>query len=159
MIESAKTKGLTTEKMMWQGVDDLNDMLCIMKKEHPDKYWSFIRKQHGVLFGNHYDEEFAFYDVSQLKYTNKKGEKKEGGYWSVEQVEEATKGRPFPMGVNKWDKYVAANVAYSDMCKKFDDSQIIEIMYLMYFADEDWGGKNGSATKIWDYMCLNNSMK
>ena len=85
---------------------------------------------------------------------NKKGEKKEGAYWSVEQVEEATRGFTFPSGVNKWDKWVAFNAAYADFCKKFDDAQILEIGYLFYFADEDWKGKN----KIWEYTCLNYSL-
>lgn len=153
MIEDAKAKGLTSEKTMWQGIDDIEAMLCVMKKEHPDKYWAFIRKQHEIIYCGHYTEDFAMWDVSQLKYTNKKGEKKQGGYWTAEQIEDATKGMSFPMGTTKWDKYVAANVAHSDLCKKFDDEQIIGMMYLFFFADEDWGnGKN--VTKIWDYMCL-----
>ena len=154
MIEEAKAKGLTSERIMYQSVDDIDDMLCVMKKEHPDMYWSFIRKQHSVLYGNHYTEEFALWDVSQLRYTNKKGEKKEGGYWTMEQVEQATKGMSFPTGVTKWDKYVAANASYADFCKRFDDAQILDIMYLFFFADEDWKGKG----KIWEYMNLNYSL-
>ena len=37
MIEDAKKKGLASEKAMWESVDDLDDMLCDMKREHPDK--------------------------------------------------------------------------------------------------------------------------
>ena len=59
MIEDAKAKGLTSDKAMWESIDELDDMLCVMKKEHPDKYWKFIRKQHGIMYNNHYDEEFA----------------------------------------------------------------------------------------------------
>lgn len=153
MIEDAKAKGLTSEKMMWQSVDDIDDMLCVMKAEHPDKYWAFVRSQHGMLYGGHYTEDFAMWDVGQLKYTNKKGEKKEGAYWTMEQIEEATKGMSFPSGVNKWDKFVVFNSAWADWCKKFDDAQILDIAYLFYFCDEDYkDGKSG--TKIWDYMCM-----
>ena len=151
MIEDAKAKGLTSEKIMWESVAELDDMLCIMKREHPDMYWKFIRKQHGMLYANHYTEEFAMWDVSQLRYTNRKGEKKEGAYWTVEQIEEATRTMSFPNGVNRWDKYVAANAAYADFCRKFDDAQVLEIMYLFYFADEDW---KHPATKVWEYMQL-----
>lgn len=150
MIEDAKAKGLTSDKAMWESIDELDEMLCVIKKEHPDKYWKFIRKQHGIMYNNHYTEDFAMWDVEQLRYTNKKGEKKEGAYWSVEQVEEATKGFIFPSGVNKWDKWVAFNAAYADFCKKFDDDQILEIGYLFYFADTDFS-KEG---KIWLYMCM-----
>ena len=157
MIEEAKSKGFASEKIMWDSVDDLDDLLCHLKKEHPKEYWHFMRKQHGLMYNNHYTEDFARWDVGQLRYTNKKGEKKEGEYWSVEQVEEATRGMQFPSGVNKWDKYVAANAAYSDFCKKFEDGQILEIMYLFYFSDEDWReGKN--AAKVWEYMMLNHSV-
>lgn len=151
MIEEAQAKGLGSEKIMWQSVGDIDELLCVMKKEHPDMYWKFMRKQHGVLYNNHYTEEFAVWDVSQLRYTNKRGEKKEGGYWTVEQIEDATRSMIFPSGTTKWDKYVAFNASYSDWCKKFEDAQVLEIGYLFYFADEDW--KNPS-TKVWDYMCL-----
>ena len=153
MIEDAKAKGVTSEKMMWQSIDDVDMLLCILKKEHPKEYWTFLRRQHGNLYGGHYTEEFARWDVSQMKYTNRKNEKKEGEYWSVEQVEEATKGMPFPSGVTKWDKYVAFNAMYSDTCKKFEDAHILDIAHLFYFADEDWPNP---ATKVWDYFCCKN---
>lgn len=156
MIEEAKAKGLTSERIMLDSVDDLDDMLCEMKREHPEKYWKFMRKQHGLLYNNHYDEKFARWDVEQLRYTNQKGEKKSGEYWSVSQVEEATKTMSFPNGVTIWDKYVAANAAYSDWCRKFDDKQVLEAMYLFYFADEDW---DNASTKIWDYFCCKHAKK
>lgn len=151
MLMEAKAKGITSEKSMWDGIDSVEEMLCVVKEEHPNLYWSFIRKQHGVLYNGHYSEEFAQHDISKLRYTNKAGEKKEGGYWTAQAVDDATKKFQFHPGVNLWDKWVAFNVVYSDLCKKFDDAQILEIGYLIYFADEDWPGN--SATKIWDYMC------
>lgn len=154
MIEEAKSKGLTTDKMMWESVEDVDELLCMMKKEHPDKFWKFMRKQHGILYNGHYTEDFAEWDVAQLRYTNKKGEKKEGAYWTIEQVEEATKGMIFPSGVNKYDKFVAFNAAYADFCKKFEDAHILDIAYLFYFADEDW---HNPSTKTWEYMMLAHS--
>ena len=153
MMEEAKAKGLTSEKMMWESVDEVQDMLCVLKMEHPHKYWKFIRKTHGTLYNGHYTEEFARHDVDHIHYTNKKGEKKEGEYWSVEQIEEATKGMSFPSGVKKWDKYVAFNAFKADTGKELEDAEVLKAGYLFYFADEDWDEKDGSATKIWDYMC------
>ena len=46
MIQEAKSKGLTTEAMMWDSVEDVEMMLCKMKEEHPKEYWTFLRKQH-----------------------------------------------------------------------------------------------------------------
>ena len=75
MIEEAKKKGLTSEKVMWESVDDLDEMLCAIKKEHPDMFWNFIRKQHGIMYNNHYDEKFAMWDVEHMKPL--------GMYWTV----------------------------------------------------------------------------
>lgn len=151
MLIDAKAKGLTSETMMWESVEDIEDILCEIKDKNPAKYWSFMRATHGKLYKGHYSEDFAMHDVRCLKYTDKNGAKKEGGYWTIEQVEEATKKYQFPTGVNKYDRYVAANVSYADLCKKFDDAQILDAMYLMYFADEDY---NDTSIKIWDYMCM-----
>ena len=137
------------EDKMWQSVAILSEAIEPMKDTDKEAYWCILRKMYGVMGDGHYNEEFAMYDVSQIMYTNRRGEKRMGAYWTVEQVEEATKAYPFPTGVNKWDKYVAANLAYSDLCKKFEDAQILDAMYLLYFADEDWHG----STKVWDYMC------
>lgn len=148
MVEMAQAQGLANEKTMWNSIDSLSDLLCLMRKEHPAEYWRFMREQHGIMYGNHYDKEFAEWDVSQISYTNRTGDKKSGAYWTVEQIEQATAGMKFPAGTTKWDKYVAFNNAYADFSKKFEDADVLQIGYLMFFADEDWG----TSTKVWEYM-------
>lgn len=63
MLMDAKEAGISTEKVMWQSVDSLNTMLCKLKEEHPDMYMKFVREQQGIIYGNHYDKQFAEYDV------------------------------------------------------------------------------------------------
>lgn len=146
MIEEAKAKGITTEKMMWESVDDMEDMLCMLKKEHPEKYWGFIRKQHGILYGNHYSEDFAMWDVEQMKPL--------GMYWTKAQIEEATRGMVFPTGTTMCDKFVAFNAFANDLKPEVPDDHIIKAAYKFWFCDKDWKGKN----KIWEYMALNYSL-
>lgn len=146
MIEDAKAKGLTSDKAMWESIDELDEMLCVIKKEHPDKYWKFIRKQHGIMYNNHYDEEFARWDIEQMKPL--------GMYWSKSQVEEATKGMVFPNGTTPCDKWVAFNAFANDLKPELTDEQILKAAYKFWFKDEDWKGKN----KIWEYTCLNYSL-
>ena len=146
MVKEAKAAGLTTEKTMWESIDSFSDLLDELKDAHPDMYWRFMREQHGLMHHNHYDESFALYDVAQLRYTNKAGEKMSGAHWTVEQIESATAGMRFPPGTTKWDKYVAFNAMYSDLSKGFEDGDILKAGHLFYFADEDWGDD----TKIWD---------
>lgn len=152
MIECAQKSGTYNEKTMHRSIAELSALLSEL--EHSDKqlYWRIMRRQHSVLYNNHYSEAFALYDVSQMQHTCKDAQRHNGEHWSVEQIEEATKGITFPQGVNRWDKYVAFNAAASDFCRHFDDKQIIQIAYDFYFADEDYP----AADKIWRYMCLIN---
>lgn len=145
------------EGKMWASVAVMSDALEPMKETDKEGYWCIMRKMYGVMSDGHYNEEFAIYDVSAIEYTGKNGDKKKGGYWSAEQVEEATRNFRFPSGVNKWDKYVAFNLMYSDLCKKMDDGQILEAAFAFYFNDEDWPG--GSSTKVWDYICCKHNKK
>ena len=145
------------EAKMWASVAVLSEALEPMKETDKENYWCILRKMYGVMSDGHYNEEFAQYDVSMIEYTGRNGEKKRGGYWTAEQVEEATRNFRFPSGVNKWDKYVAFNLMFSDLCKKMDDAQVLEAAYLFYFADEDWPG--GSSTKVWEYICCKHSKR
>lgn len=148
MVDQAKKTGVTNEKMMWESIDSFSELLEELKEFHPQMYWDFMRKQHGIMYHGHYDEEFAKYDVSKMHYTTKSGEKREGAYWTPEQIESATTGMKFPNGTTKWDKFVAFSAAYSDFCKYFEDADILKIGYAFYFADEDWG----SDSKVWEYI-------
>lgn len=51
LIKNAKANGVTSEKAMWQSVDSLNDVLCVIKEEHPEMYMAFMREQHAALYG------------------------------------------------------------------------------------------------------------
>lgn len=148
MVEHAKKAGVTNEKTMWESIDSFSDLLEELEESHPMLYWAFMRKQQGIMYHGHYDEVYAQYDVEQIHYTNKAGEKKYGAHWTVDQVEVATAGMRFPPGTTRWDKWVAMNVIYSDTCKEFDDATILKMGHAFFFADEDWP----TDTKIWDYM-------
>lgn len=146
MVENAKKAGTANEKTMWQSIESFSELLEELRESHPEKYWNFMREQHGIMYGGHYDEMFALYDVAMLEYTDKTGARKQGGHWTLEQIETATSGMRFPSGVTQWDKYVAFNAAYADLCKVLEDGEILKAGFALYFADEDWG----SDTKIWD---------
>ena len=149
MVDQAKKAGVTNEKTMWESIDSFSELLEELEESHPELYWEFMRNQHGIMYHGHYDEAFAMWDVNNIHYTNKAGEKKNGAHWTIDQVESATAGMRFPQGVNKYDKYVAMNLAYSDYCKHFDDADILKIGYAFFFADEDWEGDD----KVWRYVC------
>jgi hypothetical protein len=152
MIKDAQTNGKWNERTMWSSVENISEMLESYKELDKQGYWNFIRKQYGTLHGRHYGEDFAMWDVSQMKYT-KDGKTYTGAHWTCEEIEEATKNMSFPSGVTKWDKYVAFNSFYIDMCKDLSVEQILKGAYDFYFADEDWSADTkGSPTKVWDVM-------
>lgn len=135
---------------MWESVDSIEGLLCVMKKEHPDKYWEFMREQHGVMWHNHYSEDFAEHDIKHLRYKDKDGKEHHGGKWSKAEAVEVLNGSVFPNGTNDCDKWVALNVMYSDLSKVLDDDKIIKSAYAFFFADDDFDYSTGS--KIWEYM-------
>jgi hypothetical protein len=149
MLEEAKKTGHWDEKKMWATVEEIDKMLCIVKEHDPQAYWDFMRRTYGELYGGHYGEEFARYDVSKM-HSEQSDQKEElvGEYWSVKEVVEATKDHTFPSGTTEWDKYVAFNAAKHDWGLKYSDPEILKIGYLFYFADKDYAGKG----KIWNYM-------
>lgn len=151
MLMEAKKKGLTTENKMWESIDALSPMLAMMKEEHPEEYGRFMRNQHEMLYGPHYDEHFSHKDVDELEYTDKDGMKHKGAHWTKDEVLAATAGMTFHNSVTPCDKYVAFNSMYSDLCKDFTDEDILKIGYIYFFKDED--APDG---KIWKYM---NAMK
>lgn len=139
------------EAVMIESTRILSDVLEPMKEKEPKKYWLALRKLYGAMSGCHYNEEFAMHDVADMEYTDKEGNEHKGGYWTVDQIEEATKNKNFPSGCTRWDKYVAFNAFWTDLCKVLDGEDIIEAAYAFWFDDEDWmQGDN----KIWSYMCL-----
>lgn len=150
MIEQARSRGVTSEQVMWGSIEEFDKMLCQIKESDPALYWDFIHKQHKALYKGHYDEEFAKYDMQQVYYINKQGEKTNKPYWTVEQVEEATKGYNFPNGTTKWDKWVAFNVFRSDTMKSLPDDLALKAGWEFFFDDIDF--KKEGTTKIWDYV-------
>ena len=38
MLQEAKAHGVTSEVIMWGSIDDLDDILHLMKEEHPEEY-------------------------------------------------------------------------------------------------------------------------
>ena len=143
MVEEAKAKGLTSEKMMWESIEEIDELLMEMKHSHPQIYWDFIRKTHGMLYKGHYTEEFALHDVDKMEPI--------GQHWSVKDIEAVMKSMSFPSGVNTWDVYVAFNAFANDLNDiEKDEQQILKDAHAFWFADKDYP----TPTKIWDYMCM-----
>lgn len=120
MIEQARANGMATEKKMWAAVETLSTDLLTLEQTDPKLYWHILRRQHAVLYGRHYSEKMANHDVNALVYSgmyDEEGMPTDGGaHWTRLKVDELTKGMKFHANVNAWDKYVAFNSMYADLC-------------------------------------------
>lgn len=152
LVKKAKENGTWNEKTMWCAVESISEMLEVWKDEDPKAFWGFMREQHGILNGGHYDEQFAMHDVAKMSWKDKEGELHHGAYWTLEQVKEAVKGKQLPKGANIYDAYVAYNATATDLCAVLPEKELTEVAFATWFDDIDWS-ETGSSTKIWDYMC------
>lgn len=95
----------------------------------------------------HFNQRSAEDAVKRIWYTTKDGTEHHGAHWTLEQILQATKDLEFDECVTDYDKFVAFNVAYADLCKTLSNELIIETAYAFFFEDED-----APCNKIWRYM-------
>lgn len=96
---------------------------------------------------HHFDERTAEEAVKRIMYIGKDGVEHHGEHWSVGEVREASKSMSFKECVTDWDKYVAFNSMYADLCRVLSDEQIVKAAHAFYFADED-----APCGKVWRYI-------
>lgn len=157
MIEEAKAKGLTSEKIMFASIDDVQELLMTIKEPHPDLYWKFIKRQHEHLFGCHYNEVFGMWRIEQMFYKDKKGDVHRAPHWTKEQHKAAydkVKSQ-IPASYNCWDFAVALESQHADTICLYRtwwpeatdadlDQKVIEAT--VNFLNDDDNPEN----KVWD---------
>ena len=162
LLKQAKAHGVTSEKKMWASIEQLSKDLELIKDSLPLNGRAgvgiLLRNQHAIMYDRHYSEKFANHDVNQLRYIDPKGEERTGPHWTRAEIIAATNGMKFHSKVNDWDKYVAFNSMYADLCAEMDDTAILKAAYLFYFCDKDWQPNEDDCTKIWDYTSAHATM-
>lgn len=113
----------------------IEELLSVVKDSAPDAYRTFHRNMYEDTFGGHYNAEYGYLDVAKLEYTDHGGCRRSGAHWSISDIARMTAGMTFPEGTTQYDRYVAFNVAYSMLCQKYRDEEIIQIGYMMFFSD------------------------
>jgi hypothetical protein len=160
IVKEAEHSGKFDNKKMWESVESVSELMEDLEVSHPQLYWKFLRQQVGIMTGMHYNQKFAEYDVAKMTWTDKDNHEHKGGYWTCNEVVDATKGMSFPNSVTDWDKYVAFNASATDLYGELPVEQILKVAYKEWFCDEDWDSESKdkySPTKIWEYMCCKHS--
>ena len=161
LIEQARSHGMATEKKMLAAMQQMSCDLKTIENTDPKLYWRILRCQHAVFYDRHYSEKMANHDVNRLIHSGFTEEGEPIGYgahWTRSQVEDATKDLKFHPKVNVWDRYVAFNSMYADLCDTMNEEEIIKAAYAFYFCDADWQPTEDDCTKIWDYTALHATM-
>lgn len=116
MIEEARAKGLTSEKIMNASIADVDELLGQIKEAHPELYWRFIKRQHEHMFGCHYNENFGMWRIAQMHYKDKAGAVHQAPHWTKDQYKAAyeTVKAKLPATYNCWDFAVALESQYAD---------------------------------------------
>ena len=68
MIEEARAKGLTSDKIMVASIADVDELLHKVREMDETLYWRFIKKQHEHMFGCHYNENFGEWRIKQMHF-------------------------------------------------------------------------------------------
>lgn len=153
----ARLKG--NEGAMWQSIEILDDMLEDMKEDNPNKYWCYMRRLHEAMFGEHYNKEYAIWEVEQMHHIDENGKVNKGEYWGYEETTAVmSKYRTkLPIEITPCDFYVALNAQYHDYwclerkkhpTEEATEAAIIEMAIHFWFLDEDWD----APTKVWRYF-------
>ena len=157
-----KFKG--NDKVMWESVESVSMLLDSMKEAHPDIYWKFMREQHELMFGKHFDHDYAKWQVEQMYHTGDDGKQYKGEHWTMEDTNGvlAKYRSKINSNYNEYDFYVALNAHYHDYCgwakKQFPDAYeqaIIDMAVQFWFMDQDWP----DTSKVWEYFTLINNHK
>lgn len=127
-------------------MDTIDKIKEVVKKEHPDLYWRWVREEHVKHHGYHYNEEMALYDVSRMYHTEN-GIKMQGEVISMHEAKMIRHRHSIPPQVTDCDLYVAINATYHDKKKLFSEwfseeelpGKLEEEMYYTYLHDEDAG--------------------
>lgn len=135
---------------MSQGIEDM----ALTNKEEA---WALKRRHYQMLFGPHYNEAFALWQVSQMYHKDKSGIEHKGQHWSPDQVRTVFAGLSKNKALaeyNYWDFYVTIHMMWHDnICMyrtwwpEADDKALNEKVVeasVNYLSDDD--GEHG---KIW----------
>lgn len=153
-------KGLG-EKSMWSSVKVISEAIEPLREKEQEWYWDLLKKTYCAMVGGHYNKEFADWQIEQMYYVDKKGDKHYAPYWNNETMQTVYNKvkSEIPSQYNYYDFDVTMNMLKSDnycMLKKWNenateeqiDAMVID-MAVNYLNDPDAPYPH---EKIWKYL-------
>lgn len=151
------------EAVMWGSIAIIDTLLEEMAEHHKERYWRVMRDTHELMFGKHFDKEYAEWEVEQMHHKSPDGKVYKGEHWSMEETTGVMMKYKMKLSpeITPCDFYVALNAEWHDyICwakEHFDtdseaDNAIIEMAVRFWFLDDDWA----EPTKVWCYFRTKN---
>lgn len=161
MVKANFNKLRNDDNVMWGSIEMWDKHLEEMREPHPDMYWDMMRRTHEMMYGKHFDMEYAEWEVEKMHHKGKDGRVYKGERWSHDDTTAvmAKYRNVLPPEITPCDFYVALNTHWHDyICwakEKFPteaeaEGAIIEMAVRFWFMDEDWGDND----KVWEYFSL-----
>lgn len=163
MVKANFNKLRNDDNVMWRNVEMWDKHLEEMREHHSDKYWEIMRNTHELMYGKHFDKEYAEWEVEQMHHKSPDGKVYKGEHWSYEQTTEVMQKYKAKLSseITPCDFYVALNTQWHDyICWAMEhfpnesdaENAIIEMAVRFWFMDDDWEGN----TKVWCYFRMKN---
>lgn len=89
MIKANFNKLRNDEGVMWGSIDLMDGLLEEMAEHHKERYWKVLRDTHELMYGKHFDKEYAEWEVEQMHHKSPDGKVYKGEHWTMEQTSEA----------------------------------------------------------------------
>lgn len=156
MLKHYKEKGLFSEAKMWESVESLDELLEEMEEKDPEMFWDFMREQHCIFCGPHFDERFGKWQIEQMHHKGEDGKEYKGMHWPEDDMKAVFDKykSSLPAGTTYWDVAVAITGNWHDKACLFKkwfpenhEEKVIEDAINFYFKDQD-----APEGKVWHYM-------
>lgn len=151
------------EQAMWMATKRISDYIRPMKEENPKEYWRLIKSTYADMCGKHFNQEFAKWQMEQMYYTDKDGNKHYAPYWSEEAMKqeyEKHKAKIENPVYNMYDYMVVMNMIKSDYCNLLhkwfptatNEEMLCKINELTVNWLNDKDNPFGDGVKAWCYF-------
>ena len=144
---------------MWGSIDLMDGLLEEMSEHHKERYWKVLRDTHELMYGKHFDKEYAEWQVERMHHKSPDGKVYKGEHWTMEQTTDVMMKYKMKLSpeITPYDFYVALNTEWHDyICWAKEhfpneadaENAIIEMAVRFWFMDDDWEGND----KVWVYF-------
>lgn len=159
MVKANFNKLRNDESVMWGSVGLIDGLLEEMAEHHKERYWKVLRDTHELMYGKHFDKEYAEWQVERMHHKTPDGKVYKGEHWPMEQTTAVMMKYKMELSpeITPGDFYVALNTQWHDyICWAMEhfpneadaENAVIEMAVRFWFKDDDWEGND----KVWVYF-------